>query len=117
MVGTINLFITILKDPLAPTARADIALLDVAVGHFGNLEFVTESEISFPFVREVAGIAYRVVREADKVLAKGHFSLDETPAFDQIGPMLTNMDFDPLSGVSLLAYLMPYVTLMPVADS
>ncbi|KAJ9615103.1 hypothetical protein H2200_001177 [Cladophialophora chaetospira] len=97
MVGTINLFITILKDPFASTARADIALLDVAVGHFGNMEIVTEAEMSFPFVREVAGIAYRVVREAEGVLAKGHFSLDQPPVFDQIGPTLTNVDFDPLS--------------------
>ena len=103
MVGTINLFITILKDPLASTARADIALLDVAVGHFGNVEIATESELSFPFVREIAGIAYRVVREAEGVLAKGNFPLDGAPVFDQMGPMLTNMDFDPLSEVSLLA--------------
>ena len=103
MVGTINLFITILKDPLASTARADIALLDVAVGHFGNVELVTESEMSFPFVREVAGIAYRVVREAEGEITKGPSTLYGAPVFDQIGPMLTNMDFDPLSEVSLNA--------------
>ena len=107
MVGTINLFITILKDPLASTARADIALLDLAVGHFGNLEIATESEISFPFVREVAGIAYGVVREAEGVLAKGHLGPDGAPVFDQSGPILTTMDFDPLSEVSLFRVLMP----------
>ncbi len=110
MVGTINLFITILKDPLASTARADIALLDVAVGHFGNVEIATESELSFPFVREVASIAYRVVREAEGVLAKGQLALDAALVFDPVGPMLTSMDYDPLSEVSLVAYLMLYAT-------
>ena len=101
MLGAINLFITLLKDPLASTARADIALLDVAVGHFGNVETATDSEISFTFVREVASIAYRVVREAEKAPTTAQFSIDGGSIFEQMGPVLANMDFDPLSEVRL----------------
>lgn len=41
----------------------DVALLDVAVGHFGHLEVITESEISYPFAREIASIAYETVKK------------------------------------------------------
>ena len=102
MLGAVNLFITILKDPLAATARADIALLDVAVGHFGNVEIATESQISFPFVREVAGIAYSVVRDAEGIATTGESGNDGAPALAETDPMLTNMDFDPLSEVCSL---------------
>ena len=98
-MGTINLFITILKNPSAPGIRADVALLDVAVGHFGDMEIVTESEMSFPFVREVASIAYRVVRKAEEGAAMAEPIINEASTLGQMIPILTNMDFDPLSEV------------------
>ena len=63
MVGLSNLFLKILKHPSDPSARTDIALLDIAVGHFGHLEVITESELSYPFAREIATIAYRTVKK------------------------------------------------------
>ena len=45
-----------------PSAVSDVAALDIAVGHFGHLEKLSSSEISYPFAREVARIAYDTVK-------------------------------------------------------
>lgn len=63
MVGLSNLFLKILKHHSDPSAQTDIALLDIAVGHFGHLEVITESELSYPFAREIASIAYQTVKK------------------------------------------------------
>ena len=109
LVGTINLFVTILKNPSSPGARADIALLDVAVGHFGDMEIVTESEMSFPFVREVASIAYGVVRKAEEGVTTAPLIINETSTLAQMIPMLTSMDYDPLSEVCTTIPLMTHI--------
>lgn len=57
MIGLINLFIHVLRYPSAPSVRSDIALLDVAAGYFGHMEFVTAAELSFPFARDIATLA------------------------------------------------------------
>jgi hypothetical protein len=62
MVGLINLFLYILKYPALATALGDVAQLDMAVGHFGHLEITTASELSYPFSRELARIAYQTVK-------------------------------------------------------
>lgn len=64
MTGLINLFIHILRLPSLSTARSDIALLEVVAGHFANMEFVTGSELSFPFARNVATLARKTVEKA-----------------------------------------------------
>lgn len=64
MTGLINLFIHILRLPSLSTARSDIALLEVIAGHFANMEFVTGSELSFPFGRNVAALARKTVEKA-----------------------------------------------------
>lgn len=64
MIGLINLFVHILKFPSLPSARSDVALLDVAAGYFGHMEFVTSSELNFPFARDVATIARQTVNKA-----------------------------------------------------
>jgi hypothetical protein len=61
LVGLINLFIYILKYPTLPTTYSDIALMDVAVGHFGRVEFAS-SDLALPFTRDVASLA-RVMAE------------------------------------------------------
>jgi hypothetical protein len=49
MVGLINLlFVSILIKP-SSAAQSDVALLDIAAGHFGRLEFMTSNELAFPF--------------------------------------------------------------------
>lgn len=64
MVGLINLFLYILKYPTLPSAVSDVAVLDIAVGHFGHLEVVTAAELSYPFPREIAALAYKTMRDA-----------------------------------------------------
>ncbi len=65
MVGLINLFLYILKYPSLTTALADVSMLDIAVGHFGHLEVITASQLSYPFARELARIAYQTVKRCN----------------------------------------------------
>lgn len=62
LVGLVNLFIYVLKYPTLPTTHSDIALMDVAVGYFGRLEFAS-SDLAFPFIREVASLARVMARK------------------------------------------------------
>lgn len=62
MYAHINMFVQILKSPNVASAASDLALLDVCAGHFGHIDFVTLSEISFPFAKESANLAYKVVK-------------------------------------------------------
>lgn len=89
MVGLINLFLNILKNPSALTAASDVAVLDIVVGHFGHLEVLTSSELAYPFAREVAALAYKTVRKV-KTRDSG-FTRTTTPA-DKSG-QLSVMDF------------------------
>ncbi|KAK5217827.1 hypothetical protein LTR72_009490 [Exophiala xenobiotica] len=81
MIGLINLFIHILKFPTLPSTRSDIALLEVAAGYFSHVEFITSSELSFPFARDVAALARQTVTRASQTIvpvgisAEGGFSL------------------------------------------
>jgi hypothetical protein len=40
--------------------------MDIAAGHFAHMEFITSSELAFPFTREVADLARRTVKSARK---------------------------------------------------
>ena len=64
MLAVINLFIYILKRPTLETVGSDLALLDLAAGHFAKIHFLTSSQVSFIFAREVAGLANKAVRRA-----------------------------------------------------
>ncbi|KAF9887171.1 hypothetical protein FE257_010425 [Aspergillus nanangensis] len=64
MLAIINLFIYILQDPVAFTAQSDLALLDIAAGHFGQVFLLTSSQVSFNFPRDVVRIAERAIRLA-----------------------------------------------------
>lgn len=61
MHAFINLFIHVVRCPNDPAIRSDLALLDVAAGYFGRLDFVTGSKPSFPFARDVSAVARRTV--------------------------------------------------------
>lgn len=61
MYAHINLFLHILEAPHLPSTTSDLALLDVSAGHFGYMAFAT-SELSFPFAKESALLAYKMVR-------------------------------------------------------
>lgn len=77
LVGLINLFVYILKYPLAPSVASDLSLMDVMVGHFGYLHYISSSELAFPFPREIALYARRLVEKASRekeALSKGEES-------------------------------------------
>lgn len=60
--AAINLFMHILRDDDQARTRSDLALLNVCAGHFARLEFATASQVSFPFVSEVAALARENMR-------------------------------------------------------
>ncbi|KAJ6024475.1 fungal-specific transcription factor domain-containing protein [Penicillium herquei] len=70
MLAVINLFIYILKMPTLETVGSDLALLDLAAGHFAKVHFLTSSQVSFIFAREVAGLANKAVRRASRAGAR-----------------------------------------------
>lgn len=78
MVGLINLFLYILKYPSILSALGDVSMLDIAVGHFGLLEVTTAFELSYPFAREVARIAYQTV--SSRMRSKAPLARPATPA-------------------------------------
>lgn len=61
MHAFINLFIYVIGNPELPSVQSDLALLDVAAGYFGQMEFVTGSKLCFPFARDIAALARTVV--------------------------------------------------------
>lgn len=65
MNAYINLFLYILIEPDAATTRGDLALLSVAAGHFGQLEYETEGMLSFDFPRDCNTICLRTVRATE----------------------------------------------------
>lgn len=78
MYAHINLFVYILKNPQLSTTAADLALLDICAGHFGHIELVTESEISFHFPRESAALCSRAIK-AVKGLERENRTVPATP--------------------------------------
>lgn len=81
MVGLINLFIYVLKYPSIASVLSDVAALDVVVGHFGHLEMLSASEISYPFAREIARIAYEIVKKnAATIIPTSSLSGEEASA-------------------------------------
>jgi hypothetical protein len=64
MLAVINLFVYILKIPTLETVESDLALLDLATGHFAKIHFITSSQVSFTFAREIVGLANKAVRRA-----------------------------------------------------
>lgn len=71
MLAVINLFIYILKIPTLETVGSDLALLDLAAGHFAKVHFLTSSQVSFTFAREIVSLANRTVRIATTAALRG----------------------------------------------
>ncbi|KIW06082.1 uncharacterized protein PV09_03253 [Verruconis gallopava] len=70
LLGLINIFIHILKNPNLPTIASDLALMDIVAGHFAYLSYHSDSRLSFPFIEDIIRIARTVVKRAkDKDLA------------------------------------------------
>ncbi|OJJ68239.1 hypothetical protein ASPBRDRAFT_321459 [Aspergillus brasiliensis CBS 101740] len=64
LLSIINLFIYILKYPSLPTTQSDIALIEVAAGHFSRLEYAS-GDLARPFVREITRLARAVATAAE----------------------------------------------------
>jgi hypothetical protein len=47
------MFISILKLPLGETASADVALLDIAAGHFAYLNYTIEAVFLLSFIKNI----------------------------------------------------------------
>ncbi|GKZ38319.1 hypothetical protein AbraIFM66950_010449 [Aspergillus brasiliensis] len=65
LLSVINLFIYILKYPTLPTTQSDIALIEVAVGHFSRLEYAS-GDLARPFAREITRLARAVATAAEE---------------------------------------------------
>jgi hypothetical protein len=76
MFGLVNLFISVLKNLTSPSAQSDLALMEMVAGHFAHMEYVTSSELSFPFTREVSALARQTVMGA---IARGFTAILPTP--------------------------------------
>lgn len=50
--------------PNLPSADSDLLLMELGVSHFIRLELATESQISTPFIKEIAQMARNVVERA-----------------------------------------------------
>jgi hypothetical protein len=63
LVGLINMFVCVLKNPLSPSTTSNLALMDIVVGHFGYVEFLSSSKLDLSFPREVASYARNLVKK------------------------------------------------------
>ncbi|OQU95835.1 Fungal specific transcription factor domain-containing protein [Cladophialophora immunda] len=97
MTALIVLFVHILQNPLAPSAHSDVVLMDMATGHFAQLEFATSMQLEVQFVRDMAHIARRAVEQIrrDAWIDVTPFEAPEPAIFSptMTGPNLNFMDF------------------------
>ncbi|KAJ0420293.1 hypothetical protein BJY00DRAFT_313232 [Aspergillus carlsbadensis] len=96
LLGLINIFIAVLRAPLDESTAANLALAEVAAGHFGYLEYLSNNHITFPYVAEIGRLARAVVkaareRRAKQPLPTRHASTPSTAAaadLNQMWPLL-----------------------------
>ena len=74
LIGLVNLIVYVLKNPHSPSVVADVSLMDIVVGHFGYLEFISSSVLVFPFPREITSYTRRMVERANKSTPQGALS-------------------------------------------
>jgi Fungal specific transcription factor domain len=103
LTAVVPLFIYVVANPLDPSAKDDIALMNVATGVFGRLEFITSGDFAFEGGTEFAPLATGIVEKAQQHLGIGHeniwradgldldavyaFSLDSFPQIQDTGSM------------------------------
>jgi hypothetical protein len=92
MISVVVLFVHILGAPKANSATGDIALLNIAAGHFARLELLSDFQISFSMARTMADIC-RDTRLAipissnaprDPRLDEGTQYISSSPAIDPV---------------------------------
>lgn len=64
MTALVTVFMHVVSNPLEATASNDIALVEVVIGFFGRLEFVTSGVAAFTKTGEFVRQARSVVEEA-----------------------------------------------------
>ncbi|KAK4939633.1 hypothetical protein LTR10_020133 [Elasticomyces elasticus] len=62
----INLFLYILQDPQRPGVQSDLALMDMGAGYFARVQFLTDSEVSVSFAREMASLAHEATEKISR---------------------------------------------------
>jgi hypothetical protein len=65
------LFMHVVGEPLASSARHDIALIDMVIGLFARLEFVSSRMMTVPKVGEFSRIARDVITQAERAQTAG----------------------------------------------
>lgn len=63
MLAVTVLFCSVMQNPMSPSAQSDVALLDMAAGHFAKLELATSMQVDVQFVRDIADIARHKINE------------------------------------------------------
>ncbi|OAP64280.1 hypothetical protein AYL99_00252 [Fonsecaea erecta] len=76
MYSFVNLFLHILRDSTLSAAPSDLLLLEVALGYFSNLEYVTSFRLPRLFVREMCHYAHLAIEHKDGIQVN---SLEQTP--------------------------------------
>ena len=69
--------------------------MDMVAGHFAHMDFVTSSQMSFPFTRELATLARQTV-----VSAMEKHSANSKVALAPLSDVPLGMSDDPLGNVS-----------------
>ena len=64
MLAVTAIFVSVMQYPTAPSAQSDVALLDMAAGHFAMLEIATSMQVDVQLVRDIADITRRKINEA-----------------------------------------------------
>jgi hypothetical protein len=93
--GLINLFVHILKYPGLPSAPSDVALMDIVAGHFGRVEYLTSSQLAFPFIREITALANQMVKKAR------NRAPEEVRVLRPQMPMLSSLMDEPMSSFGI----------------
>lgn len=89
LVSAINILIYVLKYPALPTATSDVALLDIATGHFSRLELASP-DMALPFVREIARLARTTVGCVKQTAASPESVLEPDLSAPSILPSFDN---------------------------
>lgn len=121
LLGMINLFVRVIKDPEAASS-ADVALLDVVCGHLAQLEFASSGTVTFSFAREVARISRAVIR-TQQTGGRALPPADKAQQTDySTSPANTIQAGEPNESVSLLSraplcFVLPLLTPYVFADT
>lgn len=118
MAGLTNLFVYILNSPDLSSSSssssalllADVALLDVAAGHFSHMEYLTASQRGSVFTREVAALARATVERAANRGQQQQQQQDTTHSTSHL-----TLTLSPLTGTDLRDDGLPQPPFAPVS--